>query len=83
MTCSLLQVNSGEQGPFPQGLALFLVDAGSLINIWEGRKGRRKKKKEGRERENESEEGKLGQQEGGNPVLLPPTLPNSGLAPVP
>lgn len=53
-----------------------------MINIWEGRKGRRKKKKEGREGENESKEGKLGQQEGGNPVLLPPTLPNSGLAPV-
>ena len=75
-------MNSGEQGPSPQGLAPFLVHAGSLINIWEGRKGRRKKK-EGREGENESEEEKLGQQQDGNPVLLPPNLPNSGLAPVP
>ena len=53
MTCSLLQVNSGEQGPFPQGLALFLVDAGSLINIWEGRKEGKKKKEKGREGERE------------------------------
>lgn len=73
-------MNSGEQGPSPQGLAPFLVH-GSLINIWEGRK--EEGKKEGREGEKESEEEKLGQQQDGNPVLLPPNLPNSGLAPVP
>ena len=55
-----------EQGPSPQGLALHLVHTGSLKNIWEGRR-------EGREEEREGGS-KLGQQQGQNPVLLPPTL---------
>ena len=57
-----------------------------VLDKYLGRKEGKKEKKrreEGREGENESEEGKLGQQQGGNPVLLPPTLPNSSLAPVP
>lgn len=55
-----------------------------VLDKYLGRKeGKKKKKKEGREGENESEEEKLGQQQNGNPVLLPPTLPSSGPAPVP